>query len=243
MKISKIIKERTHLKESEEVVDLILIELYLRGQLSTKTLSSKTNLPIPVISAIRKELAKLGIVKMANGVFLTTKGSFYVENTLGFSSINKNHYLKIIDSNSEREWLKKEMIDELSLKIVNRPKVDVKFDQAFATLQTSIDRAFLLFDEHQLVNNQILFLGDDDLTSLAVGLLIKKISFNRKYSSHLMVYEMSENIITCIEDSAENLEIGIDIQKLDFRYGSQEYFKHQYDYVFVDPPCTQNRHA
>ncbi|MBP1046859.1 adenosylmethionine decarboxylase [Enterococcus sp. BWM-S5] len=239
MNIAKTIKTQTNLREPEAVINLLLIELYLRKQLSTKKLAHKVKLPLPIVSAIKKELIKLDFASEEQGTRLTRKGVLYVEQHLGWASVNKTEYLKIVDSKEEQEHLKKEMVRELRTGISDRPVVAVAYDQAFATIETIVERAFLLLERPDFINKRILFLGDDDLSSLAVGLLLKK--FQRTSTERkdiLTVYELSEAIIHCIETTANKLGLTINCQQIDFRRGSQERYDHQFDYIYVDPPYT-----
>ncbi|MHC5218238.1 adenosylmethionine decarboxylase [Enterococcus sp. LJL128] len=238
--IAKIIKEQTKLEESEEVVHLLLIEWYLRKQLSTKKLAGKVKLPLPLVSAIKKELVKLGLASNKVGTSLTRKGKLYVEQQLGWAAINKEYYLKVTDSKEEQASLKEVMTEELTVGIVDRPSVAVAYDQAFATIETIVERAFLLLEKPDFINKHILFLGDDDLSSLAVGLLIKKLkaSGRTKSTEKLTVYELSPDVIHCINTSAKKMDLDIVCQHLDFREGSLSKYKNQFDYIYVDPPYT-----
>lgn len=239
MNVAKRIKEKTNLRESEIVIERLLIELYLRTRLSTKELARKISLPLPVVVAIKKELGKIGFVTEQQGTTLTTKGRLYVEHQLGWAAIDKEYYLSLLQSAEAQRNLKTALMDELENGISARPVVDVGYDQAFATIETIVERAFLLLKSPQFVGGRILFLGDDDLTSLAVGLLMKKLQrTSNQPAGKLTVYELSEDIIHCIQTSAEKLELGIECQKIDFRQGSLKWFEHQFDFIFVDPPYT-----
>lgn len=237
MKLTELIKKRTELKESAEIIDDLLVEMYLRN-LSTKELANQLNLPIPVLAAIRKELKKLGFMTNQGGLSLSRKGRVYVEQQLGLGSVHKDYYLKLLNSQEERQILSKQLLAELSAGIKSRPTVEVAYDQAFATLETSVARAVLLLDKHQLINKKILFLGDDDLTSLAVGLLLKKISKSQSQKEALVVYEMSPDIIACLEQSARHLGLELSCHQLDFRQADPDLFLNQFDSAFVDPPYT-----
>ncbi|MBL1223617.1 adenosylmethionine decarboxylase [Enterococcus sp. BWR-S5] len=239
MNIAKKIKKQTNLRESEEVIEILLIELYLRHRLSTRCMADRVNLPLPVVSAIRKELKRAGLVTEQQGAVLTRRGRLYVEQQLGWLAIDSEKYLRLLDSTLEKEALKNELVQELEAAISNRPVVEVAYDQAFATLETIVDRAFLLLTDCTFPKKHILFLGDDDLTSLAVGLLVKKIQRRAiEESIRLTVYELSAGIIDCIETTAEKLGLVICCEQVDFRQGSCKWFNHQFDSIFVDPPYT-----
>lgn len=239
MNIAEIIKKQTNLKESEEVIHTLLIELYLYKRLSTKQMAGKVSLPLPIAAAIKKELKKLGFVLEQQGTSLTRKGCLYVEQQLGWKDINKKYYLKLRGSVQEQEALKNELILELRQGISNRPVAAVVYDQAFATIETIVDRAFLLLEQPDFPNRNVLFLGDDDLTSLAVALLLKKLRLvSARPINKLTVYELSTDIIQCIEQTAQELGVAIQCQQIDFRQSAQHDFERQFDSVFVDSPYT-----
>ncbi|MBP1043691.1 bis-aminopropyl spermidine synthase family protein [Vagococcus sp. BWB3-3] len=238
MNLTEIIKERTKLKEPAEIINQLLVEMYLHKKISTGELGTRLSLPIPVVAAIRKELTKFGLVINQGGPLLSRKGLIYVEQQLGWSTINKDYYLKLLNSQTERTYLSKQLVAELSAGVLQRPPVEVRYDQAFATLETSVARAFSLLAKHQLVNHRVLFLGDDDLTSLAVGLLLKKIGRPHIKNNAVTIYEMSGEIIRCLKESAVNLDLEIDCFQIDFRDSYPELYLNQFDVVFVDPPYT-----
>ena len=238
MNLTEIIKERTKLKEPAEIINQLLVEMYLHKKISTGELGTRLSLPIPVVAAILKELTKFGLIINQGSLLLSRKGLIYVEQQLGWSTINKDYYLKLLNSQTERTYLSKQLVAELSAGVLQRPTVEVRYDQAFATLETSVARAISLLAKHQLVNHRILFLGDDDLTSLAVGLLLKKISRPHVKNNAVTIYEMSGEIIRCLKESAINLDLEIDCFQIDFRDSYPELYLNQFDVVFVDPPYT-----
>ncbi len=55
----------------------------------------------------------------------------------------------------------------------DRPKPERNLDQFFATEETVLRRAILLGNMPDIFQKQLLFLGDDDLTSVIFSLLFK----------------------------------------------------------------------
>ncbi len=76
------------------------------------------------------------------------------------------------------------------------------------------------------------------MTSLVVGLLLKKIGRPQVKNKVVTIYEMSGEIICCLQESAVNLDLVIDCFQMDFRDQHPELYLNQFDVVFVDPPYT-----
>ncbi|KHD29254.1 bis-aminopropyl spermidine synthase family protein [Xenorhabdus nematophila] len=177
-----IIKDNMKLSHPVEVLETLLIRLYLYDRTSNKDLSLKSNLPIPIISAFKKELIKYNFAEN-KGVFkLNPTGIKHVQNELEYKSIDINKY-NLLSSNEEREEFANELSVLLEPIYNNRPQVNVLLDQAHATLETSISRVMLLLNNPRVFKQNILFLGDDDLTSLALMMAFKKLGHysSKKY--------------------------------------------------------------
>ena len=58
-----IVKERVRLKEGRSVLEKILSIIYFEGNISNKELAFRCTLPIPVVTAIKKEFIRLGILE------------------------------------------------------------------------------------------------------------------------------------------------------------------------------------
>lgn len=124
------------------------------------------------------------------------------------------------------------------LKKYERPKPKRKFDQFYATEETIKERVKLLsnyFDLYKI--ESIIFLGDDDLTSVFLGLnsTIKKI----------LVLDIDDEILNLIESISKEKKLDIEILKYDLRdplniiYDKIKKIS-PVNLIFFDPPYTPN---
>lgn len=111
-----------------------------------------------------------------------------------------------------------------------RPSPERKYDQFTATVETTAKRASLLNFFEDVRGKRLLFLGDDDFTSVAVASL--------KKASGVMVLDIDDRILDNIIKVAkiESLEIGL--ENYDARKTLPVAYRQKFDIVFTDPPYT-----
>lgn len=112
----------------------------------------------------------------------------------------------------------------------DRPDPDRQWDQFTATEETTAKRAKLLQENGDLYNRRIAFLGDDDLTSIAVALTGQP--------KEITVFEIDERLISLIETISADLGLNIKVFHHDVRQPVPQHEKRKYDSVFTDPPYT-----
>mgnify|MGYP000100093039 FL=1 len=167
----KTISKRARLSEGEEAARRILREIYRYGRIGTKDLAYATRLPVPVVAAVRRELEKMGLVSRKAGAVLTSKGEEYVKNILGLSMKGS---LLCEACSGKTITIKEEfrsIVEKLEKYANLRPRPHTWLDQAFGTPETAVLRALFMLEEGDVEGRKIIFLGDDDLTSIATGLL------------------------------------------------------------------------
>lgn len=111
----------------------------------------------------------------------------------------------------------------------DRPKPDRSYDQFNATLETTVKRA-LTIEENGDLSGRIAFLGDDDLTSVAVSYLNKL--------ADLTVFEIDERLTKNIRRIAQKENLRIQLVETDLRIQLLKGYNNKYDVVFTDPPYT-----
>ncbi len=224
------ISRMLNLKEGEEAVRRILREVYLRGKVGTKDLARATRLPIPVTAAVRRELEKRKILARKGGAFLTEKGERYVRENLGMTRMSKTlcplcHGKKIPLTEDFSEILEK-----LQKYSAQRPEPIPQLDQAFATPETALRRALYMLGEGDLEGRDVLFLGDDDLTSVAVSLL--------NVARRITVIDIDKRLLDVIVNISRNNGFSIECIQHDLRDPLPEQLHGKYDVAFTDPPYT-----
>jgi len=224
------ISRRTRLPEGEEAVRRILREIYRHGRIGTKDLAYATRLPVPVVAAVRRELEKIGLIARRAGAILTSEGEEYVRKILGLSMKGS----LVCEVCSGKTIIVKEefrgILEKMEKYANLRPRPYTWLDQAFCTPETAVLRALFMLEEGDVEGRRIIFLGDDDLTSIATGLL--------RASRKITVIDIDERLLELINDASRSEGINIECVHHDLREPLPNGLKNSYDVVFTDPPYT-----
>lgn len=111
-----------------------------------------------------------------------------------------------------------------------RPKPERNIDQFFATEETVLRRAILLGGIPDISQKQLLFLGDDDLTSVVFSLLFK--------AEKVTVVDIDNRILRFIETVSQKEGLSIETLEHDLRDPLPKSEFRRYDIAFFDPPYT-----
>ena len=97
------IQKSCSIKEGTGVIERFFQELYFNAPLSSKELSQRIMLPIPMVTALKKEGIRLGTWEQCSeGIELTLAGKNYVEQVLGYENIDICLYRKLMTSEEVR---------------------------------------------------------------------------------------------------------------------------------------------
>jgi hypothetical protein len=109
------------LEEHYHTLEKALLALYFHKNCTTKSLAHTTDLPIPIVSAMKKEFAKQGWGKHS----LTKKGQLAISQYFQLSGADAKLYLQLrTDEAFRTEWITQN-ISELSTIYDARPTADV----------------------------------------------------------------------------------------------------------------------
>jgi len=125
--------------------------------------------------------------------------------------------------------------DERFLAIWEKYKKDFlsdkrKWDQFRATKETVWRRSELMKRRGDLLGRHILFLGDNDLTSIAVAM--------KKEAKRIFVADIDSDVLRTIEKISNKEEWGVETFKYDARHRLPPHLRQRFDIVFTDPPYT-----
>ena len=110
-----------------------------------------------------------------------------------------------------------------------RPRPKREFDQFYAVEETIFKRTDLL-SKFSNIDKKILFLGDDDITSIALAL-------TKKFEK-IFVIDIDKEILNLIKTIAENEKLNIETIDYDLRKPLINLEK--FNLIFFDPPYTLN---
>ncbi|MHA2034911.1 MAG: adenosylmethionine decarboxylase [Promethearchaeota archaeon] len=223
-----LVAERAHLAESVEGVRSILLFMYRFPSLKNKILSQKTGIAIPTLAAVRNELVKLGILERRN--FLGEQGRDWVKTNLSLSfdydPLPENFDSIIKELPEEFSYL-----NDIKSYLDNRPTPEFALDQSHADLPTVIKKTLYLLKKGDIEGRNIIFLGDDDLISLAIGLT--------KLTKGITVLDIDNRVLDFISKSAGDILLtNFNVISHDLREPCPDDLVNKYDVVIMDPPYT-----
>lgn len=111
------------------------------------------------------------------------------------------------------------------------PSPNREYDQFTATVKTTAMRASLLNFYEDIKGKRLLFLGDDDLTSIAVA--------NFKTAKEISILDIDDRISNIINSISNKNQLGIKVAEFDLRKPLPLSYLNRFDIVFIDPPYTQ----
>ena len=227
-KVLTLVAERAQLAESIEGVRSILLFMYRFPSLKNKILSQKTGIAIPTLAAVRNELVKSGILERRN--FLGEQGREWVK-----TNLNLNFEYDPLPGNFDSiiQELPKEFsyLNDIKSYLDNRPTPEFALDQSHADLSTVIKKTLYLLKKGDIEGRNIIFLGDDDLISLAVGLT--------KLAKGITVLDIDNRVLDFISKSVEELSLNnFSVISHDLREPCPDDIVNKYDAVIMDPPYT-----
>lgn len=225
-----VLSQKAKLEEGPEAVRSILREIFRSRKISTKNLASLTRLPIPVTAAVIGELEKAGLVARKMGTLLTARGQEYVTKNLGFLYQSRLTCKTCEGKNIQITDQFKPLLQKLKDCMDGRPKPLPWLDQTHGTPETALLRALYMLERGDLEGRRIIFLGDDDFTSIAVALL--------DVAVEVTVIDVDQRLLQAIQSVSRKENLAITCINFDLRKSLPKRTRHKYDVVFTDPPYT-----
>jgi len=225
------IADDTKIAEGEKAVEDILRCIYRNQPISTKKIAQYTKLPLPIIAKVRTILERSRILKREKmGALYSEYGINLIEENLKFKL---NHDLKCPVCNG-----KGVVLDEYFENILKRhkkyakmrPTVNTSIDQSFATPETAVYRAAFMADRGDLEGKRILFVGDDDLTSIPTAM--------SGLCDEVVVMDIDDRLLNLINNISEKEGLNIKTIKQDFRNPIKNEYMGTFNTIFTDPPYT-----
>ena len=236
--ILDLIAQATRLREGSAGVQALLRAVYRAGSLRLQDAAREARLPLPVASAVRRELEKAGLLERKQGLSLTGDGRDFVERDLGMRTtqlditcaVCAGHGIVIPDS------LKAE-VERLAEIIAVAPSVDVTLDQAPCMPDTAMRRALLMLQNGALEGKRVLLLGDDDSVSIAIGLLGRALRQD-DLTRGVTVIDADERRIAFLREAAAREQLALDVVHHDLRHPLPAGLLRAFDTIETDPPYT-----
>ena len=196
-----------------------------------RKVAQESNLPVPICVAIRNEFDKLGWVsKGKKGAYLTQLGHDVFNSLGGFNE--GFECIKCGGSGITIPYSKFQKELEAMRRYGNmRGKPFTQLDQSFATPRTSLARIFYMSQNYDLIRRNFAFLGDSDLTSIALAMFAHK-------SSRIVVFDVDKRLKEIIESANKENSVQIEFIEHDLRKPIPEEYQKKFDCISTDPPYT-----
>lgn len=231
------IAQATSLREGGEGVRNALWELHWLEPRSTREWARSVRLPVPVLAAIRGELQSRGLLDPNPHPTPTEKGRSLLDRLFGTA--------KIADPacplcRGRALLLPPELtplIEYLAPVLEERPQSNPALDQSHALPETGLLRASFLAARN-LLREDVLFLGDDDLSSVALALLLSERMPDRIESTRITVVDIDERYLSLIREAFDDLDIPVETHVYDVREPLPSPLKDRFTAAVTDPPYT-----
>lgn len=230
------VAEAARLREGAEGVRALLRVVHAQGPIRLRDAAIQVRLPLPVAAAVRREMEKRGLLTRDAGMRLSESGKRLAEGELGIAAM-AGHICatcggRTIAAGPEHTPL----LEAIREALAGRPAADVKLDQSHGTAETGLRRALLLAETGLLSGRDVLFLGDDDLTSIAAALARRHLGLGDR--GRLAVAEVDSRLGDCIRVTARRLGVAVEVHATDFRQPLPAHLTARFDGFVTDPPYT-----
>ncbi|NVM02511.1 MAG: bis-aminopropyl spermidine synthase family protein [Candidatus Helarchaeota archaeon] len=210
----------------KDVITIILSSY----ELTVNKLIQMSRLPRSIIIKILKPL-QIFLLSPSEYIKVTKEGKEVFQkflNKFKLSDIKKYDWINLEDYTEEIE----EIFVFLKDILVKRSPPKRSLDQFNATINTLLRRILFLEREDALSNSKILFLGDYDLTSLAIA--------KKGGPREIHVVDIDDQLLSLIQNIADEHSFQIKTHHQDLRLGFPSELLSSIDVVFTDPPFTIN---
>ncbi|CAM3405962.1 bis-aminopropyl spermidine synthase family protein [Stackebrandtia soli] len=198
--------------------------------IAVRDVSRHAELPVPIVAAICNELRRRNVVDSQRPVRLTESS----RSAFAVGGWQDGGRCPTCDGRGIVVPAELEAIgDELDRLAEAMPEAKVELDQTHCTVDTKLRRVMLMA-ELGLLTKRMVFLGDDDLTSLSVA---HALSLTGETPS-ITVVDVDTDVLAFIAEQARTLGVHIDTVEHDLVKPLPEALLGAFELVFTDPPYT-----
>ncbi len=199
-----------------------LIYLLLQGPVDNRDLLRTTGLPKSILADFKNEISPF-LVKPGAVTALNKKGQAV------FRELSPHPFVW------QPCWAGRypsSMKNILGKYWERRPQAKRVWDQFHATQETVFERALLLKGRGDVDSRRLLFIGDADLTSVAVAAL--------GGARRIFVVDIDGEVLKFIKEIATKEQLAIETLRYDVRRPLPPHLSNVFDVVFTDPPYTES---
>ena len=196
--------------------------------IAVRKISRTVGLPVPIVAAICAELRKRAVIAVERPVRLTPEGRA----VFGFTG-----RAPVTDPEIGLPDDLEDVRAELAKVADAAPRVRLEIDQSHCTVETKIRRVLLLHEAGALSGKRVLFLGDDDLMSIALDRVARHYGFAGSIQE-VAVVDIDPEVVTFCRSGLHGAIFPASFHEHDLRNPLPETIEARFDTVFIDPPYT-----
>ena len=243
------IAERSQLREGPQGIEQVLRAIFRAQQsadgepLTGRTLARIARLPVPVVTAVRRELEQAGFVEPGPHIRLTQEAADALAGSWGWAAspeAQTSAICKVCEGTGIApggpEWDK--VLRSVSAYFKGNPRVDVTLDQSHCTPETNVRRVAYMHEHGALAGKDVLVLGDDDSLSAGIALAGKVLSPTGRLARRVVAVDTDNRILTHLRDIAVEEGVLIGLIRHDLRKPLPEDLHGEFDTVATDPAYT-----
>lgn len=224
------VAEAVRLHEGPAGVLDILRAIARHEPVAVKEISRHAELPVPLVTAVCNELRARGVVSRERPVRLTELGRR--------TFAGAPHLPTVCPTCAGRRLVLPAQLDPLVAELEEisaaEPAAKLEIDQTHCTVASKIHRVLLMADFGAL-DRDVIFLGDDDLTSLA---LIRFAALAGTGTRRVTVVDVDADLLEFIGKQAAHWRADIDLVEHDLTTLLPERLRGAFQVAFTDPPYT-----
>jgi predicted methyltransferase/DNA-directed RNA polymerase subunit RPC12/RpoP len=234
--IAEDVAKAVDLREGSGGVLDIIRQIARHGPVAVKELSQLTGVPVPVVAATCNELRARNVLSETRPVML---------GPLGHELTSSLAYLRDVEATCPRcegrELIVPSGLEPLLARLTPLveavPDADLALDQTHCTIETKLLRALYLTEAGRLTAGPMLFLGDDDLISVAVALTAEHFGV-LPFLPPLVVVDVDERLVAYLKTTLGELGVDAAVRLYDVREPLPEDLVRGFATVVTDPPYT-----
>jgi predicted methyltransferase len=223
------------LQEGEAGVRRVLRAIGELASASTRSVSQRAGLPLPVVAAINNELRLRGLLSRTRPSKLTDRGKAWVDAVAPPLEVDpkceccEGHGVVI-----PARFV--DLVDELSEIGSRAPAVNLTIDQSHCDASTKLRRVFALMRYRLVPCEGMLLVGDDDLISIALALVSARVGVS--LANRLTVIDIDENVLGFLRAELRALGAEVELVQHDLRNPLPVRLRGEFDVAMTDPPYT-----
>ncbi|MBE0477621.1 bis-aminopropyl spermidine synthase family protein [Candidatus Aerophobetes bacterium] len=203
-----------------------ILRLLATGPKDFWQLISKQDTSIKEFAQELKNLCRRGVIKKENGLFELNREKIDRKINKYFESC-----CRVCGDGIDFTRDFKTLLNNFEKAVEKRPLPREEYDQGFMRIEDTVKRAIFMYERADVEKKNIFILGDDDLLSLAIGLM--------GFANLVTVAEVDERIVDFIRKRAKDLGIS-SIRTVNYNALNELPFNlcGQYDTFVTDPVET-----